>query len=855
MNYKKISATSFFKTLFPLSFVFFSLSTAAQNVVVAGKEYSRSGFHNWMWGKHYRKEWTTPASFPSFYLDTAAGGLTPYQAGGGRQSKSLRLHDKNGKEYVIRSINKSFGGALPEIYQHTFIESIVNDQVPLGHPYTAVTIPMMSEAAGVYHTNPRIVFIPQQPALDSFNSEYGNRLYLFEQRPDENWEEAANFGNSKNIIGTEKMLEKMYEDNDNRPDQLFFVRARLFDMLIGDGSRHEDQWRWASYKEDGKTIYKAIPRDRDQAFPKFDGWLLNMILRAAYIQHLQTFKATIPNVNTNNFPSRNLDRQIANEVTLEQWVSTAKELQQSITDDIIEKSVKELPPETYPISSNEIIKKLKSRREHLQEYASDYYHFLAKEVEVVGSKKEEEFHVTRMGDGKTQLAISKIKKGGEVANKPFYSRTFSNDETKEIRLYGLEGNDIYKLDGEASSGMKIRIIGGTDRDSIIDESKVGGGKKTIVYDDHDNSIVRSAETKLHLSEDTSIHKFIYENGFKYGHSRLKGAIFYSFEDKLYVGIAYNLLRQGWRKEPFKSKQNFQVNYSIMQKNFSFLYNGQFKQVFGKWNIDLNGNYDLMRWTNYYGLGNETTEVIDTRNYYQVRSQDLLASLILNRPFGKHVVFGIGPVYSMVKILSNTDRFINTNIPSNSKLYNQQSFGGGRAGIFISDLDDNIVPTKGIYFSAGAQYMQNLKESDRNFQRYDAGLQFYIPFFNHLVLAVRSAGATVTGDPEFYQHASIGGANTLRGYARDRFWGTTSFYSANELQYQWKVKSHLFNGKAGLIGFYDVGRVWQKSETSDTWHTGYGGGFMIAPFNKLMASFLYGASVEGPQIHIRLSTAL
>ena len=37
--------------------------------------------------------------------------------------------------------------------------------------------------------------------VEAFNNEYGNRLYLFEQRPDENWEEAANFGNSKNIVG------------------------------------------------------------------------------------------------------------------------------------------------------------------------------------------------------------------------------------------------------------------------------------------------------------------------------------------------------------------------------------------------------------------------------------------------------------------------------------------------------------------------------------------------------------------------------------------------------------------------------------------------------------------------------
>lgn len=823
-------------------------------IVTAGKQYNRSSFHQWLWGKHYRKEWATAVTVPSIYLDTTAGGLNPYEAGGGRQSKSIRLQNPNGKEYVIRSIDKSFGGALPEIYQHTFIESIINDQVSLGHPYVAVTIPIMSEAAGVYHTNPRIVFIPKQAALDSFNKDYGDRLYLFEQRPDENWEEAGNFGNSKNIVGTDKMLEKIYEDNDNRADQLFFVRARLFDMLIGDGSRHEDQWRWASYKNDGKTTYKAIPRDRDQAYAKFDGLLLHMALKAAHIEHLQTFKHTIPDVRTNNFPSRNLDRQIANEVTLEQWISIAKELQLAITDAIIEKSVKQLPPEVYPISGDEIVEKLKSRRDHLQEYAETYYRFLAKEVEVVGSQKKELFHITRMSDGKTLLTVTKIKKDGEIATKPFYTRLFSTDDTKEIRLYGLSGNDVYKVDGQVSNSLKVRIIGGTDRDSIIDESKVRGGKKTIVYDNHANDIIQSSATKLHLSEDSSINAFNYK-GFNYGYSKLKKKIFYSFEDKFYVGIAYNVIKHGWRKEPFKSKQNVQANYSIIQKNFSFLYKGEFKQVVGKWNIDLNGNYDLMRWTNYHGLGNETTDDIATKNFYQLRSQDLQASLLFNRSFGKHILFTIGPVYSRIKISDDADRFVFTDIPSSSKLYSQQGFGGGRAAISLSYLDDNIVPMKGVYFSGAAQYLQNIKQKNSNFERYDASIQFYLPFFNHLVLAVRSAAATVVGNPEFYQNVSIGGANTLRGYSRDRFWGTTSFYSANELQYLWNVKSHLFNGKAGLIGFYDVGRIWQKMEVSNTWHIGYGGGIMISPFNKVSITALYGRSVEGPQIHFRLSTGI
>jgi hypothetical protein len=229
-------------------------TTGKEITVIAGKQYDRSWFHQKLWGKHYRKEWTTPVRIPLFNLDTAAGGLKPYEAGGGRQSKSLRLRTANEKEYVFRSIDKTFGKALPPIYQGTFVEDAVNDQVTIAHPYAALTIPDMAEAAKIYHTWPSIVYVPKQSGLDSFSDIYGNNLYLFEQRPDENWEEAANFGNSKNIISTEKLLEKLFDDNDNRVDQAAFVRSRLFDMFIGDWGRHEDQWRWASFKNDKRTL-------------------------------------------------------------------------------------------------------------------------------------------------------------------------------------------------------------------------------------------------------------------------------------------------------------------------------------------------------------------------------------------------------------------------------------------------------------------------------------------------------------------------------------------------------------------------------------------------------------------------
>src|SRR5688500_794027 len=111
------------RRILALSFIFFKINATAQEVnsadanqqeiVVEGQQYGRSSSHQRLWGKHYRQEWTTPVVVPVLFLDTVSGGLHPYQAGGGRQSKSLRLKDAQNREWVLRSIDKSFTGALP----------------------------------------------------------------------------------------------------------------------------------------------------------------------------------------------------------------------------------------------------------------------------------------------------------------------------------------------------------------------------------------------------------------------------------------------------------------------------------------------------------------------------------------------------------------------------------------------------------------------------------------------------------------------------------------------------------------------------------------------------------------------
>lgn len=824
---------------------------SASVIIKAGPEYKRSSVHNFFWGKHYRNEWTTPVRIPAILLDTAAGGLTPYEGGGSRQTKSLRLHDSNGREYVLRSIDKTFAGALPENLRGTFIENIINDQVSVAHPYSAVMVAPMAEAAGIFHTWPKNVYLPQQRKLDTFNTSYANRLYILEQRPDGDWSTAPNFGNSKKIISTDKLFEKLHEDNKNIVDQEEFIKARLFDMLIGDWGRHEDQWRWAEFENDSTTIYKPIPRDRDQSFTRFDGLLVKFAQSVSGLGHQQSFGPTINNIKTYNFAARNLDRVMTTMITKEQWIDKAKELQHLLTDAVISNAVHQMPPEVFRISGEKIIKDLKSRRSHLIEFAEGYYNFLAKEIDITASEKKEYIEISDNTNGDVTVVIYDLGKEGNK-KRQLFRRVFKSDETHEIRVYGWSGRDTYDVNLTGTSRINVRLIGGIEDDDY----KVNSKGKLHIYDDREQKISVNGKADLNLSRDSAIHEYRYES-FKYNKIGLSPSLYYSKQHVLYVGLAYSNLKYKWRKYPYASLHEMYVHYSPTQNALRTGYAGAVYKFIGNWNLILNANYDWVSVINFFGIGNETQRVSSSADFYRIRSESGYLTAGLSHDLGLHASITIAPFLQTVKIINDADRFLAKDFLGgnvNPDYFKTKKFAGVSASLKVQQMDDFVVPTKGYRFTASASYTKNI-QSPADIISTGGDLHLYLPLGGKFVVAIKNGIANVSGNPEFYQLNAIGGRR-LRGYRRERFWGNTAYYNNNELQYLFNFRNVVFSGKAGLMLFADQGRVWLDHERSDVWHYGYGGGFILAPFNKIYIAVMYGTSPENKSIfHLDLRRAI
>ncbi len=826
---------TFYSSLFFL-FVFntgFAQTQPTQiKTLPASVKYHKSKAYQRRWGKHYREEWHQPAGFPVANLDTLAGGLSAYQLGGGRQTTTIRLHDKNNREYVLRSIDKTFGRALPEITANTFVEAIADDQVTFSHPYAALVVAPLAEAAGIMHTNPKIYFIPHQKALEPFNDSIPEALYLFEQRPDEDWSTAANFGFSKNIVGTEKMLRKILEENDHRINQLSFAKARLFDMLIGDWGRHDDQWRWAEFKKDGDLVYEPVPRDRDNAFTKMDGSMVKLILSVAGAKHMQDFKYEIKDVPGFNYTAKDLDHHLLNEVSFEEWQKIAKDMQANLTDKVIEDAVKAMPQEVYGFSGPGLTAKLKSRRDFLNLYAEEYYNFLASEVEITGTENAEIFEISSPDDETTLVNIYDAKKDGEKKELPFYSRLFLSKETKEIRLFGIGGADKFTVTGPGKKNIKVRIIGGTVADVYTDaNTDKKAGAKTIIYDDKNNSFQKNNTTKLKIFKQDKTPQYTYGD-FKYNKSGLKYIAWYSNEDRFHVGLGYERELQTWNKKPFGKKESLAVRYSLSQKAFSATYDLALTKLIGKWDLDVYGNYDQIRWTNFYGVGNNSLRTTDNKNFYRTRSREYEASIGISRKIGGYQRLGIKPFVSGIDFLVDTARFIEkqTNLADND-FYKAKNYVGAKAFYIFQKLNDSILPLKGIQFLNALTYSRNIKNNNNEILNGQTKLIVYTPLTKHFSFKNQISAGHVLGNPEFFQLNTLGGGENLRGFDRDRFYGNSYASLQNDLRFISNVNSYYYRGKAGVFGLFDLGRVWLKNETSNELHYSYGGGILLSPFNK------------------------
>jgi hypothetical protein len=823
----------------------FPISTVA----AAGPGYRAGNFKTWLLGSNYRREWTEPVAMPVFDIAREMGGMKVVDRGGGMQTKSLHLTDSAGRQYVLRLVQKYPEKAIPAALRETLAADVVQDQISASHPYGALAVPPMARAAGILHLQPRLVFIPEDSRLGKYSAEFGNMPALLEARE----VSLADRKGENKSYNTHKMIELLQAGHDNQVDAREVLRARLFDVLIGDWDRHDDQWRWVVSGQEGHRHYfSPVPRDRDQVFYINTGLLPKLATRKWLLPKFQGFDHQVRDVTTFNFNARYFDRSFLTGLSLPAWQEMADSLQTYLTDAVIENAIRQLPDSVYRLSGVEIIAKLKSRRASLGQEATKHYLFLAREVDVTGSEQNEHFRVVRQADGGTRVRVSAPNQAG-AEGRMLYERTFHPHETREVRLYGLGGDDVFEVDGHSGKGITIRIIGGPGNDRFSDQSSVKGARRrTRVYDTRTGNALLLGPESRDLTANTPRVNAYDRKAFRYHYAGPLFSAQFNPDDGLFIGTGLWIKRQGFRKEPFATQHRLTANYAFATSAYNFDYRGDLTDVFGELDVQLNLEARAPNFTsNFFGLGNQSVYNQDDNGiaYYRVRFDEYRFNALLRKTIlGSQTVF-IGPAFESVKVNPTAGRRITQEPPGgpeNTGLFRRKHYGGLLAGFTFDNRNNPVLPTEGTYWHTEAGLFAGLNDNANRYARVRSDLSFYWSFRlpARVTLATRFGGAVVFGDYEFFQASTLGGLTNLRGLRRNRFSGKSSLYNNTELRLRLlSFRTYLFPAYAGLLGFWDTGRVWLEGEGSDQWHTGYGAGVWIAPFKRTVVSFMYGISKD------------
>jgi hypothetical protein len=828
-----------------------------------------NNFHKVVFGAHNRDLYMPAYTFPVLDLASFKGGVTAGKMGGGNQTNSLRVHNEAGKEYVLRGMTKDVSRFLPFPFNKMIAAKFLAQENFLStHPFAPVAVPQLAEAINVYHTNPVLYYAPPQPGLSPYNQIFGGAMNLVEERPaGKKWKKDHFFGYADKILSTPEVVENLLDNNKSKVDEAWALRTRLLDFLVGDWDRHDDQWAWAAKQQDGKTLYRPIPRDRDQAFSKYDGFVTNLAsLTMPFLRQLQSFGPEIKSMKWNTWSARLFDRTFLNQLSWEQWKSEVKFVQENMTDQVIENAFKTWPQEAQKLSAPYIISSIKARRNNLMEIAKAHFEFLAQSVNVIGTEEKERFEVERMSDGLTRITAYEISKKGKIKEQT-YQRTFDYAITKSVNIYGNGDDDEFIVKGDAKKGIRVRLIGGTGKDIFTDSSFVrSGGKKTFVYDDMGTNTVNAGkETR---DKRTQSYRFnIYDrrsSDSNYDIAMPLPVLGFNPDDGVLVGGGVNLIKYGFKKEPYASTQNFGGSYAFSTHAFRLHYTGDFINAFKKFDLYLDTYYHGPTYAfNYTGLGNESVRIVDPENYYRVRQSAIHIFPAVKKGFaGNSGFFALGPLFEISDIHRSAGRFVTTDASGLTEdVFKTKYFGGAQFLFDFNNVDNYFAPHKGIHLRTTMNWTANLKE-DRNYTGLRASLAIYqaLDQNENFIFATQiGTGINFGKGYEFFQMPVIGGVQGLRGYRNQRFYGNSSFWHSTDLRIRFGSSYNpTLPLTYGMFGSFDHGRVWLQNDHSGNWHYSYGGGIWLAPVDILTISvgaFIPKEKVEQkPRIAFQLGFA-
>lgn len=851
--------------------------------VVPCADYEAGALHTLMFGAHWRSLWTTPVEMPVLDLGSFAGGLVPFEKGGGFQTMTLSFRGANGREYRFRSLDKDPSRGMPSKLKNTVISAVLQDQVTTSNPVSGVIVSPLLDAASIYNVAPELTVLPyDKDRLGEYYDEFSGLAGTIEERPNESEGAGTGFKGSDKISGTYTVFNSLEKDNDNQVDSASYLRARLLDLFIGDWDRHSDQWKWAGYKKEGNTRWYPIPRDRDHAFSRQDGVFSWIITRV--VPRMTNFGKNYPSIKNLSFSGRPLDRRLLSGIDRTEWDAVTIEVKQKLTDQLIHDAVMKMPPAMYDKEGARLERELRSRRDLLDKASAELYLLYAGDVDVYTSNKSEYAKVHRTADGSIEVAVSK-RDGNTGAAKgvPFYSRIFHPVETNEVRLYLQGGDDRVIVDGAVcKGGVKVRVIGGEGQDIFEDYSirALSGdpdtsAKMTFFYDDGKKSefvtgnhtVVDRHTVSVPVDDQEKYDLRPRDEGREIG---FRPSVDYSSDTGVFLGMGATLVDYSFRATPYRYRMQLNGGFSTGEDiRYKLKYTGDFRSLFRNTSLFVEAGTTGIDIINFYGLGNEKyyNGTGLTEDDFEILNQVTSLSASLRYPMDRNYNWSAGVGAKWIDLALTPGSFNDLNraqVPG----INHDFAGSFRVGFHYDSRDSgddialsprkqasslavagqagNTTALSGIMVDVSGSYYPEFFGNEQAYGKLSGEFRTYIPLVSsrYSRLALRFGGEKLWGEYPFYEAAFLGGSTSLRGYDRQRFAGDASLYAGSELRLYLGTFKLLVPIMYGPLVFAETGRVFFDGEDSSAWHSSAGGGLWFGGIeSRYSASIVFAQGFD------------
>lgn len=797
--------------------------------VTAGPEYAAGGWFRFLFGDGYRELWTTPIQVPVLELDKEAGGLTPVREVGQMQTLGLAFEGGDGRAYTFRSLQKHPERILPPEWQKGFPAFIVRDATAGTHPAAALILHRLAEAAGVTIPRPRLVVVPDDPALGRFREAFAGQLGTLEEFPLPSREGRPGFMGATEILSTKELWDHVMRAPETGIDSRLYLRARILDLWLDNYDRHGGQWRWMRLP--GEDALQALPEDPDMALLHHDGWvkanMRNHVPRLLRFTSGYSRRLDGPLMNT-----WDVDRWLLADLEAEAFEEIARDLQDRLTDSVIEEALREMPPEWYLIDGPDKLDALRARREGLVDYALRVYRYYADQVDVHGSDRSDRVRVRRSTDGSVEVTVALADSAS-----PYYRRRFLPHETNEIRIYLHEGDDQVETTGPPSGSIRVRVIAGGGRKQI-DDSRGGG---TDVWRDAGEVVVRRGPgTRVReksWTDPAATEDQPWVQSRSWGHWTVPyGLLWWSPDLELVIGAGFTRTSWGFRNQPNRLEHTVGVALSTADLRGKVEYLGTVRPAASELALKLRAYGSGIERVNFFGFGNDTPQETD-RDRYRSEETAALLSPSLHFPVGRHTEAFVAADVRYSSSSGDDDTILGVADP-----YGAGQFGsmGLRAGVLLDTRERPRAPSPSLLADVlGPQSNTRVKlrldgvlvpqawDVEDRYYGIDGELAGYFGS-SRAHLALRAGGRRLWGTYPWFDAAFVGGRNS-RAYLSNRFAGDSSLYGSVELRvWLGSVTNPVLPFRVGAFALAESGRVWLEGEDSRTWHPSYGGGLLFQP---------------------------